>query len=74
MFHNDFGCLIELLLASPGKFLLAGDFNIHVDVPGNHEAEIFHDLLNSSNFEQFVSVPTHTAGHTLDLLIYIQYK
>ena len=69
MFHDDFGCLTESLIAHPCRFLVAGDFNIHMDAPDNREAAIFRDLFDTSNFKQHVASPTHTAGHTLDLLI-----
>ena len=69
MFHDDFGNLAESLISHPCKFLLVGDFNIHMDSIENREAAIFHDLLVATNLKQHVNTPTHDAGHTLDLLI-----
>ena len=69
MFHDDFGCLTESLIANPCRFLVAGDIYIHMDAPDNREAAIFRNLLDTSNFKQHVASPTHTAGHTMDLLI-----
>ncbi|KAJ8369327.1 hypothetical protein SKAU_G00093550 [Synaphobranchus kaupii] len=40
--------------------------NIHVDNPSCHSAAEFLQLLN---LKQHVDVPTHTRGHTLDLVI-----
>ncbi len=48
---------------------MAGDFNIHVDVPSDNLAKKFLDLLSNSNMKQLVNVPTHRLGHTLDLII-----
>ncbi len=69
MFLEEFGCLIGSLIANPCSFLLSGDFNFHMDVPDYRETIIFRDLLETSNLQQHVTSSTHTAGHTLDLLI-----
>ena len=69
MFLGDIGNLAESLISHPCKFLLVGDFNIHMDSIENREAAIFHDLLVATNLQQHVNAPTHDAGHTLDLLI-----
>jgi len=49
--------------------LIAGDFNIHVDVPGNTDSVCLKELLKSMGLQQHVNVPTHESGHTLDLII-----
>ena len=49
--------------------LIAGDFNIHVDVPGNADSVCLKELLESMGLQQHVNVPTHESGHTLDLII-----
>ena len=49
--------------------LVAGDFNIHVDIPDNSDSVNFIDLLDSMGLVQHVKSPTHQHGHTLDLLI-----
>ena len=49
---------------------LKSDFNIHVDDPTNSaDARTFLDLLDSAGLKQLVQEPTHSRGHTLDLLI-----
>lgn len=48
--------------------MLLGDFNIHMD---NHTLPLTRDFLScldSLGFHQFVDFPTHTKGHTLDLI------
>ena len=49
--------------------LICGDFNIHVDNLHNADARTLYDLLESAGLQQVISEPTHTRGHTLDLLI-----
>ena len=49
--------------------LILGDFNIHVDKPEAGGASRFADILSSHHFKQHVNFPTHTLGHSLDLVI-----
>ena len=49
--------------------LIEGDFDIHVDVPGNADSVCLKELLESMGLQQHVNVPTHESGHTLDLII-----
>ena len=54
---------------SSEPLLIVGDFNIHVDIPRDPNAIRFLDLLSSMGLDQHVDKPTHTSGHTLDLII-----
>ncbi|XP_072050376.1 uncharacterized protein [Amphiura filiformis] len=58
----------EVFLVS-GKILITGDFNIHVDEFEKSEVKQFMDIVENAGFTQHVNVPTHRAGHTIDLLI-----
>ena len=49
--------------------LIAGDFNFHVDCPSDPDAKAFANLLHTFGLIQHVQVPTHSSGHTLDLII-----
>ncbi|RXM35906.1 hypothetical protein EOD39_12469 [Acipenser ruthenus] len=51
------------------QILNRGDFNIHVDLPPSTLVTDFVTLLDCLGLSQSVNVPTHTCGHTLDLLI-----
>ncbi|MGH0164620.1 UNVERIFIED_CONTAM: hypothetical protein FKN15_047564 [Acipenser sinensis] len=51
------------------KILLLGDFNIHVDLPSSLIVTDFNTLLDCLGLIKSVNIPTHTRGHTLDLLI-----
>ena len=50
--------------------VICGDFDYWVDNPSSKpfSAE-FVELLDLSNFENFVSFPTHLSGHTLYLIL-----
>ena len=49
--------------------MIVGDFNIHVDDLTDIQAGKLHDIVASHSLNQHVTSPTHTQGHTLDLVI-----
>ena len=49
--------------------LLVGDFNIHVKVVTNGDAEQFIDMCEAIRLDQHVNFVTHYQGHTLDLVL-----
>ncbi len=51
------------------RLLVLGDFNIHVCCPSKPMVKNFMSLMDSLNFVQSVSSPTHNRGHTLDLVL-----
>lgn len=55
------------LLRSP-RLVLLGDFNIHAEVQIANVSLDFMDTMMSMGLSQDVTVPTHMAGHTLDLV------
>ena len=56
-------------MARYNDFILAGDFNIHVDTVSDESSKKLFDLLKNFSLRQHVKLPTHTGGHTLDLII-----
>ncbi|EFX70233.1 hypothetical protein DAPPUDRAFT_112897 [Daphnia pulex] len=66
LFLEEFAGCLELLVAIPGRLLVVGDFNIHVD---NLVSCKFISLIESFDLLQHVLDPTHIAGHTLDLVL-----
>lgn len=48
--------------------IMAGDFNIHLNVPSDNDAVCFLDLLSSIGLQQHIDFPTCVSGNTLDLL------
>jgi len=66
---TEFENLLEDLATSPSELFITGDFNIHVDQPSSPSALPFLDLLHDFSLTQLITFPTHSSGHTLDLLI-----
>ncbi len=69
LFHDEFSSLLDSLSPMSTPFLITGDFNIHVDESQDRVATSFLDTLNDYDLQQHVRAPTHTGGHTLDLLV-----
>ena len=69
-FFLEFSSFLEHIESVPGGHLLiTGDFNFHVNVPGDREALKFRDIADSANLKQHVDRPTHISGNTLDLIL-----
>ena len=68
-FLSEFSDLLETLATTPAELIITGDFNFHVDLPSAPFTTPFFDLLNTFDLFQHVNFPTHSAGHTLDLLL-----
>ena len=51
------------------NILITGDFNLHIINSWDFYANEFLNLLNSMDFKQHITQPTHNRGHTLDLVI-----
>nr|XP_058940209.1 uncharacterized protein LOC131768500 [Pocillopora verrucosa] len=69
-FFDDFSSLLERLVSSTGRLLLAGDFNFHVNDSSDNTANKFLDLLSCFNLEVCnVLTPTHKNNNALDLII-----
>jgi len=67
-FLEDFQTLIASVSTSPHEFLIAGDFNIHVDDLADSNATQFLSLLDNTNLTQHVFFPTHWHSHTLHII------
>ncbi|XP_078147037.1 uncharacterized protein LOC144542992 [Centroberyx gerrardi] len=61
--------LLTSLCSMSTNIVIVGDLNIHVDNPSCHFAAEFLSLIECLGLKQHVDVPTHTRGHTLDLVI-----
>ena len=68
-FIPEISDLLTTLCTSSANIIILGDINIHVDTPSCLPAAEFLQLLDSLNLQQHVDVPTHSKGHTLDLVI-----
>ena len=66
MFLEEFSTLLETLIISPGNLIISGDFNFHFDnIPNDHDATIFMDLLQSFGLMQHVRRQAYTQAWTL---------
>ena len=69
-FMEEFGSVLDGLLAVSGRTLICGDFNYWVDDPSSKPYSTeFLELLEVNNLNNHVSSPTHLLGHTLDLIL-----
>ena len=69
VFFVEFAEYLESIVLSADPLLIVGDFNIHIDSNENYDAIKFLELLQSFSLTQHVEVPSHSSGHTLDLII-----
>ena len=69
VFFEEFSNLLESIVMCTEVLVISGDFNFHLDDPSDTDAKTFTDLLETFGLLQHVTVPTHSSGHTLDLLI-----
>ena len=69
VFFDEISDLFAAYTITTNRLLITGDFNIHVDEPEKPDVCKFLQIIESFGLKQHVSVPTHVAGHTLDLVI-----
>ncbi len=67
VFLNDFTEFLASIIKLE-KVLIIGDFNLHIDKVSCNMAADLLSITDSFNFTQHVSGPTHSKGHTLDLV------
>ena len=68
-FLSDFDQYLEELMHHPGKIIICGDFNIHVENREDPDTKKFNSVLERYGLIQHVSCPTHINGGTLDLVL-----
>lgn len=66
-FLSDFTELLTSIIKLD-KVLIIGDFNIHIDDQSSNTATELLNITESFNSVPHVSGPTHSKGHTLDLV------
>ena len=62
---EELSSLLEQYDIKSGSLLIAGDFNLHIDVSTAN----FINLLEAFNLRPRVTQTIHRAGHILDLII-----
>ena len=68
-FIQDFADFLAGIVVKCDRFLVVGDFNVHVCCETKPLVRDFLDLIDSFNLTQSVCGPTHEKGHTLDLVL-----
>ena len=68
-FNEQISDLLSKLLSLTGKHIILGDFNFRINDPTDTHAAKFKALTEQFNLIQHVSIPTHDAGNTLDLVL-----
>ena len=68
-FLDELSHFIGDLRLKYSKFLIVGDFNIHVNDNSDTDAEQFIDILEVHGLQQLVNAPTHRKGNILDLIL-----
>ena len=68
-FFSKFTRVLDVLSTYRCSIILCVNFNIHIDDESGANDKKFLRLLRSSMCTQHVSEPTHTVGHTLNLVI-----
>ena len=68
-FFEEFADYLGKSVVCVEPIIISGDFNIHVDISDDSDAERFLTLLESFGLENHDFIQTHESGHALDLLI-----
>ena len=68
-FFDQFSEFLEKYADGTNNCMIIGDFNYHWNKPDDTNANRLRLILASLNFAQHVTEPTHTSGHTMDLVI-----
>lgn len=67
-FINEFYAFLTFISPLSPTVILLGDFNIHIQNGNNYFTKDFLSCLDSFDLQQFINFPTHSKGHTLDLV------
>ena len=65
-FFSEFTEYLGALSVLPDDFVLSGDINFHLE---SSDVIRLNELFDSFNLVQYVDVPTHKKGHTLDFIV-----
>uniref|UniRef100_A0A8C5HYQ9 Reverse transcriptase domain-containing protein n=1 Tax=Gouania willdenowi TaxID=441366 RepID=A0A8C5HYQ9_GOUWI len=66
---DEFAELLSVVCTEYNFLIITGDLNIHVDNNMDNTAKELYGLMDTFGLTQHVTGPTHTQGHTLDLII-----
>ena len=68
-FFEELSTVLETLVVHGCPVVVGGDFNVHVEDPSDVTAVRLLDLFQTMDMQQHVTLPTHQAGGTLDLVV-----
>ena len=68
-FCKEFEEYLNHLAHLPGKLIITGDFNVHVENPQDSDARKFVTILSNYDLHQHVTSATHISGGFLDLVL-----
>jgi hypothetical protein len=68
-FYTEFTEIVAHYFLDKEEVIFCGDFNFHVNKPDEIKVKKFQEILNTFDFVQQVTKPTHISGNTLDLII-----
>ena len=68
IFIDDLTELLTEIVSNHNNILILGDINIHLNEPEDTDAEALCDIFEAFNIMQHIKFPTHTLGHTLDMI------
>ena len=69
LFFDQFQEFLSHLITLQSTFVIAGDFNLHMDDLSSDNVKYLNTILDNFNLKQHVTSATHVKGHTLDLFI-----
>ena len=72
-FLDEFSDFVSTIITTCNYFIIAGDFNIHLDVHDPHTSD-FNNLLECYDLKQHINEPTHIHGHILDIILKPNYE
>ena len=68
-FLQEFDEYLDSLTHLPGRLIIAGDFNIHVEDLNDPDTINFNHLISNYGLIQHISISTHIGGGILDLVL-----
>ena len=68
LFYQEFTDYLEVLHTKPGRPIISGDFNFHMEDKNNIATKKFIDVYTSKGFTQHNTMPTHNDS-ILDLVL-----
>lgn len=69
LFIQEFSEFLSEMSTKHDRFLLLGDFNVHICYGKDTLSSEFRNLIESFDLVQWVNSPTHNQGHMLDLVL-----